>query len=70
MTDDDVKNIKQETVDELAEQRHRQSCLTALADKYLRQVTGAQEILRRLASEEPMEGNTPTSPRAGPRTMI
>ena len=61
MTDEDVKNLKQETIEELAEQRQRLSYLRALADKYLREVAGAQEILRRLASEEPLEGNSPTA---------
>ena len=61
MTDEDVKNLKQETIEELAEQRQRLSYLRVLADKYLREVAGAQEILRRFASEEPLEGNFPTA---------
>lgn len=61
MTDEDVKNLKQKTFDELAEQRQRLSFLRAMADEYLQEVAGAQEILRRLASKEPLDGHFPTA---------
>ena len=61
MTDEDVKNLKHETIEELADQRQRLSYLRALANKYLREVASAREILRRLASDKPLEGNSPTA---------
>ena len=61
MTDEQVKILKQKTIEELAEQRQRLSFLTAMADEYLQEVASAQDILRRLASKEPLEGNFPTA---------
>ena len=62
MTDEEVRNIKQETIDELAEQRQRRSCLKAKADKYLREVVGAQEILGKLSTDRyQVKGATPSA---------
>ena len=61
MTDEDVKNLKQKTIDDLVEQRQRLSFLRAMADEYLQEVVGAQEILRRLTLKEPLEGHLPTA---------